>query len=748
MKSFFPVFIMVAVLVFDSFSAEGYFKDFFNDGGYELYARNPTAENVKTLLGFSVEPLLDLSQTLMIQRISGTPADSNGVLLYPDNSPRFRVFYHAGGKFNHLFDGCGITGQERLRTFFKNGGSWVGSCAGAGAASLTYMVGGPMQVGLWPHYYYDTPESYTVQLKLVDTTNPVVRYFRQFRGDPDSLVSFAYASGGHFPDDYDPPYNKTDFIGKYITPGYISSDKWGLIAYKDTTRVHEGRVVIIGGHPEEGSSTMKSGMLFAAMCKYAADGNGRPRIKAVLQNHETRVMNDNRRPGYEKIGDLQYHQFIVVVPDGAESLSVALNGNDSFDFHLCLKKGAPAFSGQADFRDTASGPDKSILLTRATGLSSGVWYVGVECATVVTVTTLNADYDVYSGNVAVLNGADYSITAGVNFQDNTPPLAPQNLSGLADSIKLRVRLAWGPASDAESGVALYRVYRDNVLIDSVTECAYTDAAGLVPGNAYDYSVAAVNGSGLEGPKCAAVAVTTTRIVVVDNGDPGTALTGVWTESRDSSISVTTNGWYVISKANGATFTWQTPVMINEPCSLKIWWKTSVTRYSRVPVSVYDGDSLVFSIVYDQKIDGSQWNALATVTFTRPTAKVVLRSVRIDSTSCADMVKFDFTGGSTGLARNAGLSAEGPLVLRIGPNPFNPATLIRFHPGAGLGAVPRAVIDIHDITGRRVGRLVPAYDAAARCFTARWEPTSMPSGIYIVTARANGRVLNQLITLVK
>jgi hypothetical protein len=62
-----------------------------------------------------------------------------------------------------------------------------------------------------------------------------------------------------------------------------------------------------------------------------------------------------------------------------------------------------------------------------------------------------------------------------------------------------VRLTWTAASDAQSGIQRYNIYRDGQYIGAArgSETAFTDS-GAADGVAYAYSVRAVNGAGLEG----------------------------------------------------------------------------------------------------------------------------------------------------------------------------------------------------------------------------------------------------------
>jgi len=102
-----------------------------------------------------------------------------------------------------------------------------------------------------------------------------------------------------------------------------------------------------------------------------------------------------------------------------------------------------------------------------------------------------------------INGAvpdDFYVISNVTPPDATPPSAPAGLAATANGEK--IDLAWTAASDAESGINGYKIYRGTTAggetflaqIGNVT--SYTDQTTL-PNTAYFYQVSAVNGGGLE-----------------------------------------------------------------------------------------------------------------------------------------------------------------------------------------------------------------------------------------------------------
>ncbi len=80
--------------------------------------------------------------------------------------------------------------------------------------------------------------------------------------------------------------------------------------------------------------------------------------------------------------------------------------------------------------------------------------------------------------------------------DSTPPSAPTSLAATAASAS-RIDLSWTAASDPESGVSSYNIYRDGVKVGTATGTSYSDT-GLSASTSYSYQVSAVNGAALEG----------------------------------------------------------------------------------------------------------------------------------------------------------------------------------------------------------------------------------------------------------
>lgn len=87
-------------------------------------------------------------------------------------------------------------------------------------------------------------------------------------------------------------------------------------------------------------------------------------------------------------------------------------------------------------------------------------------------------------------------------KDATPPTAPTGLTATSVN-KSGVWLAWNPATDAQSGVDYYNIYRNGTLLGTTPQTAWQDQEAAA-GARYTYEVSAVNVGGTEGTKSASV----------------------------------------------------------------------------------------------------------------------------------------------------------------------------------------------------------------------------------------------------
>ena len=383
----------------------GYFKDIFSDGGVNLTS-NMYMDAIE-LLGLSVEYFATSDVVTQTEVMISDEMDTNGHLLYPDGAPRFRMIYtHGGTAGNHGYS-LGEIGRDRVRTFYANGGSYAGSCAGAYIASLHYE-----ETWLHPPYYHIWPgrthstgilDSYTGH--HIPADSPLLDYF-DF-GNDFYVANVRHNGGCWARENLDFPSN-TEVLTRYDAH-QLSLDmhqKASTWAYKpDTT---QGRIVVTGSHPETAWAGERLNMMQAILL-YALDGVGNPTVKASLENGESRTMDlyaEDSLPAYTRIGDKQYHHFTISLPPGTSDLNIELDVEAGFAFNLYANPGSFAFEDSALYESLNGGTNHILNISPE---ESGLWFIGVECAT-----TVDDFYYSYSGQTEVLNGVGYDITATWN----------------------------------------------------------------------------------------------------------------------------------------------------------------------------------------------------------------------------------------------------------------------------------------------------------------------------------------------
>jgi len=400
------LFLVVNLLIISSgkTQTEGYYKDLFMDGGVELTSRTilPAAD----ALNLDMEFIATEDLNRQIQMIIENTHDQNGFLLYPDNEPRFRMIYTNGGSATNHGTSMGVEGRNRIRTFYNNGGSYSGSCAGAFIASLSPNASGDYgpYYHIWPGRTEPTSLSKTYTGHFIPEDSPLLDYF-DFGGD--NYISSVYHNYGCFArENIDFPAG-TEILLRYDYASHAMHEKASCWAYKDSKTT--GRIVVIGSHPESATSGEKL-QLMAVIYMYALDGTGEPQIKGSLINGHPREMTkstSDKDPDFTKIGDKQYHHFTVNIPEDAENFEISLAGNDDYNLFLYLDKNHFAFEGEAQHEIKTAGTNKLFTLPE---ISAGTWYVGVKCASTVNTELQSWGYQ-YSGQLEVLNGVPYTITA-------------------------------------------------------------------------------------------------------------------------------------------------------------------------------------------------------------------------------------------------------------------------------------------------------------------------------------------------
>ncbi len=391
------------------YTVEGFYKDIFMDGGINLTSRTnlPAAEH----LGLSIEYFASPDDYgAQNQLFIGSKDDLNGVLLYPDGQPRFRMIYVNGGRATAHGKSLGEKGRNRINQYFSKGGSYVGTCAGAFLSSAGTQNDSELPrdgyLSLWNGRAHTTGLSDSYTGMFIEENSPLLMYY-DFGGD--MYIDDVRHNGGCFAYQDEEYPEGTEVLLRYdYTEGnstYLIHNEISTWAYKSSTS--SGRLVNIGSHPE-GVTSGERRDLMAALILYAIDGNGDPVLKGELHNNEVREMTkstDENDPPYTMIGDRQYHHFKANIPGGAENISVTLEGADGFDLNLYMNKDDFAFRSVADHMNLDKDSDKQLNFN---SLEEGEWFIAVECYTTVETAKTEWGFD-YTGKTDVLNGVPYSI---------------------------------------------------------------------------------------------------------------------------------------------------------------------------------------------------------------------------------------------------------------------------------------------------------------------------------------------------
>ena len=392
-------------------SLQGFYKDVFMDAGVYLTSRNDLY--AAKYLGYSLECIScsSISDTHWQNVvIAGDEVDYNGRLLYPDGQPRYRMIFVCGGSSRDHGKSLRPSCRERMRDFVRKGGSYVGCCAGGFFAANGYdgTTDYPYYLSLWPGVMTHTGLVGTITDLAIDTSSPLLYYY-DYGGD--GLVSSVRHNKGGYASSW--PVG-TEVLATYSC--YEYPDVHGKVAawaYKNNKA--SGRVIMEGSHPEEVGSGERRDFT-AAMLRYAADGVGVTRAKGFLHNGEPWIMDKSSAdadPLHTKIGDLQYHHFAVVIPEGAEDIVVSLTSPTDCDLQLSLCSSTYAYSDVADYITDVPGANQQLILPDH---SAGLWYIAVRCLTTVTSTDVPLGQE-YSGRTDVLNGVPYTISVNWNHSE-------------------------------------------------------------------------------------------------------------------------------------------------------------------------------------------------------------------------------------------------------------------------------------------------------------------------------------------
>ncbi|MBM9511921.1 golvesin C-terminal-like domain-containing protein [Desulfogranum marinum] len=123
-------------------------------------------------------------------------------------------------------------------------------------------------------------------------------------------------------------------------------------------------------------------------------------------------------------------------------------------------------------------------------------------------------------------------------------------------------------------------------------------------------------------------------VIIDNGDSETSSIGKWRTASESDYYGTPSEY---SQNSDGEYRYATSLIGMQDISL--WWTQSSKRCGNVPVEIYDGDTLIDTVIVNQQVNGGQWNILDTYLFNEGASVVIVAQKQRCSTN-ADAVKFN------------------------------------------------------------------------------------------------------------
>lgn len=396
------VFLALSSISLNLVNGQGYHKDIFIDAGCHLSQR--TKLWAADSLGLSYENMTTKDSIVQHNKIAGNSQDLNGLLLYPDGSPRYRMIYTNGGKATAHGRTLGLEGIKHIRQFYNNGGSYMGSCAGAFIASKSHSS------NTIPKEYYGLFPGRTKLTTLYDkktghhiTPNSALLKYETF-GNDMHIDSIYHWGGCYLRDNFQ---EGAEILLTFDYPEIPELDNQ-ISCWSHKASEKSGRLVVIGSHPEH--ETTGDGLKLAkAMIQYALSDQEHLSFKGELKKGETIEMDktsDDNQPLRTMIGDQQFHHFTINVPEGTDNLNISLVAPGRFKFVIYADKQPISVPESAKFKSLESASKASLAISNP---PAGKIHIAVQCTTKVYMTREGKDMK-YTGNVDLLNGTPYSIT--------------------------------------------------------------------------------------------------------------------------------------------------------------------------------------------------------------------------------------------------------------------------------------------------------------------------------------------------
>jgi chitodextrinase len=261
------------------------------------------------------------------------------------------------------------------------------------------------------------------------------------------------------------------------------------------------------------------------------------------------------------------YSYTIVAFDAATPANVSAESAPASATTLAPPPDTTAPTVPTGLSATAQSPTQIALAWNASTDSGGTGVAGYRVyrgATLVTTVTATSYTDtgltpstLYSYTIVAFDAATPANVSAASAPasattlaapDTTAPTVPTGLTATAQS-STQIALAWNASTDAGTGVAGYRVFRDATLVTTVTTTSYTDG-GLTANTAYSYTVVAFDGATPANVSAATAPVVETTQPAPPDTTPPTTPTGLsataqsatqialtWTASTDAGLGV-------------------------------------------------------------------------------------------------------------------------------------------------------------------------------------------------------------------
>ncbi|CAM2010438.1 pre-peptidase C-terminal domain-containing protein [Acanthopleuribacter pedis] len=385
---------------------EGYFKEKLINAGPGVGATSTRRHadhlgwRFDVVSGGSSQEDMDRFVALM----AGREEDRNGLLLYPDGSPRYRMMTVGGatrenGAFIGGLQGTLLGGRHPMhphylgvhmvKQFVEGGGGYAGFCAGMQLADNFQLT----PVGMQDYLYPQDPGP-------VDS-----RFIGDYASDYGDIPN-VLQWGGTYIHEYERHPGMEEIARMTVAWGNNSDRTMGATwFYTDPNNLDKGRLLLSGVHPEMNGDPHAVSVV-SAMLEATIAGNHEPVLKKELENgvpHDATAETFTHDWTKIKVGDGQYHHYKVMVPAGQRYLRIDLGTLDPFDLHLFLHHDDYAFLGHNSYELVESGGSKVLVVDNP---AQGAWFIGVKGASYPAASYMTTDE-----GIEVLNGIGYTLTA-------------------------------------------------------------------------------------------------------------------------------------------------------------------------------------------------------------------------------------------------------------------------------------------------------------------------------------------------